>query len=314
MATKLQLRRGTAAEWAAANPLLADGEVGIERDTGLGKIGDGATLWAALPYSVSRLPLPESRGGSGGTSLAANATIVAMTAAASALADRVTALEAGGGADAIYAEASTQAEEDAAFAAGARIVVRLDLLPAPPAPSGPLVPLNPNFESEGVLYDAPQTAELTWWRAQVATGGQDAYVDRVATGALGGAYACRISMHGNGNWGPPRPQGHLFLRWNRATIDGATTKTLSFDCAAESAPTIPFDVQLVAFDGADQYVGDITAALTVGVNTVDLDALQTQIGGNWSNVSYVLLQIGRQSISPDHDGAMLVDNFREGAV
>jgi hypothetical protein len=44
-------RRGTAAEWTAANPILADGELGIETDTSLMKIGDGVTLWSALAYA-----------------------------------------------------------------------------------------------------------------------------------------------------------------------------------------------------------------------------------------------------------------------
>lgn len=50
MSTQIQLRRGTAAEWTAADPTLAIGEVGIETDTNKIKIGDGATAWSSLPY------------------------------------------------------------------------------------------------------------------------------------------------------------------------------------------------------------------------------------------------------------------------
>lgn len=46
---KIQMRRGTAAEWAAANPVLAQGEMAFETDTGLTKIGDGATAYLTLP-------------------------------------------------------------------------------------------------------------------------------------------------------------------------------------------------------------------------------------------------------------------------
>jgi hypothetical protein len=46
----LQLRRDTAANWTAANPTLASGEFGLETDTTLFKIGDGATAWNALSY------------------------------------------------------------------------------------------------------------------------------------------------------------------------------------------------------------------------------------------------------------------------
>jgi len=46
---KIQLRRGTAAEWAAANPILDEGELGFEIDTGINKVGDGLTAYANLP-------------------------------------------------------------------------------------------------------------------------------------------------------------------------------------------------------------------------------------------------------------------------
>ena len=50
MILHLQLRRDTAANWTAANPLLLIGEVGLETDTGQMKVGDGTTAWNALPY------------------------------------------------------------------------------------------------------------------------------------------------------------------------------------------------------------------------------------------------------------------------
>ena len=55
MATIIQQRRGTAAEWTAANTILANGEKGLETD-GLGtsevkeKIGNGVLAWNNLPY------------------------------------------------------------------------------------------------------------------------------------------------------------------------------------------------------------------------------------------------------------------------
>lgn len=45
-------RSGTAAEWTAANPVLKDGELGIETDTKRQKIGNGATAWSALTAVV----------------------------------------------------------------------------------------------------------------------------------------------------------------------------------------------------------------------------------------------------------------------
>ena len=55
MATvRLQLRRGTEAQWDAANPTLAAGEIGIETDTNTFKFGDGSTAWNSLSYALSQ--------------------------------------------------------------------------------------------------------------------------------------------------------------------------------------------------------------------------------------------------------------------
>lgn len=50
MAQQIQLRRDTAANWATNNPVLAQGEIGLETDTQQFKIGDGTLAWAALSY------------------------------------------------------------------------------------------------------------------------------------------------------------------------------------------------------------------------------------------------------------------------
>jgi hypothetical protein len=46
--TQIQIRRGTAAQWSSANPVLASGEFGYETDTGKFKIGDGTTAWNSI--------------------------------------------------------------------------------------------------------------------------------------------------------------------------------------------------------------------------------------------------------------------------
>ena len=53
MAIKIQLRNDASAAWSAANPVLMRGEVGIDRDTGRLKIGDGVTAWNALPFALT---------------------------------------------------------------------------------------------------------------------------------------------------------------------------------------------------------------------------------------------------------------------
>jgi hypothetical protein len=54
MATRMQQRRGTAAQWISTNsgngPVLNAGEIGFESDTNKFKIGDGVNHWVALAY------------------------------------------------------------------------------------------------------------------------------------------------------------------------------------------------------------------------------------------------------------------------
>jgi hypothetical protein len=67
--TKIQVRRGTAAQWTASTTPLDEGEIGYETDTGKYKIGrkSGGTAiaWNSLGYAVS-----------GGNSTLANALTV----------------------------------------------------------------------------------------------------------------------------------------------------------------------------------------------------------------------------------------------
>lgn len=50
MAVQIQMRRGTAAQWSATNPTLAEGEIGLELDTQKFKMGTGTTAWNSLGY------------------------------------------------------------------------------------------------------------------------------------------------------------------------------------------------------------------------------------------------------------------------
>lgn len=56
MASQIQIRRDTAANWTSINPTLAQGEIGLETDSGKIKIGTGAAAWTALSYFVGNLP------------------------------------------------------------------------------------------------------------------------------------------------------------------------------------------------------------------------------------------------------------------
>jgi len=48
---QLQIRRDTLANWVSNNPILANGEMGINLDTYQYKLGDGVKRWNLLPYA-----------------------------------------------------------------------------------------------------------------------------------------------------------------------------------------------------------------------------------------------------------------------
>jgi hypothetical protein len=50
MAQRIQLRNDSTANWAAVNPVLAQGEVGVDVTLGRLKIGDGTTAWNTLDF------------------------------------------------------------------------------------------------------------------------------------------------------------------------------------------------------------------------------------------------------------------------
>ena len=55
---RIRLRCDTAANWTASNPVLLNGEVGIETDTRNFKVGNGVSAWSALSYYIaSSVPL-----------------------------------------------------------------------------------------------------------------------------------------------------------------------------------------------------------------------------------------------------------------
>lgn len=67
---KIRPRRGTAYEWSTVNPILDEGELGIEfPDSGIGtglckfKLGDGSTKWNDLPYAFDAASANSITGG-----------------------------------------------------------------------------------------------------------------------------------------------------------------------------------------------------------------------------------------------------------
>jgi len=56
---RLQHRRGTSAQWVAANPVLAVGEMAFETDTGRLKIGDGTKSYVALGWTATMVEIED---------------------------------------------------------------------------------------------------------------------------------------------------------------------------------------------------------------------------------------------------------------
>lgn len=67
-------------DWLDKNPLLFDGEYGVERDTGKGKLGDGQRRWKQLSYSAAPAEDDSFGGGAGVSSVAGRSGDVILTA------------------------------------------------------------------------------------------------------------------------------------------------------------------------------------------------------------------------------------------
>ena len=72
MANKIQLRRDTTANWARVNPILDDGEPGLDIDLNKVKYGDGSTRWNQLPFSGAAPQTEPNRLSNNGSHLTLN--------------------------------------------------------------------------------------------------------------------------------------------------------------------------------------------------------------------------------------------------
>lgn len=116
MATRIQERHDTKANWASVNPILQEGEPGHETDTYQRKLGDGKTPWNDLPYLGN--PTVQQRGDSTTETMSQLAVTRELQRLERSIADTMlidygNALSKYGGSPAIdYGNASTVAIED----------------------------------------------------------------------------------------------------------------------------------------------------------------------------------------------------------
>ena len=122
MPVRIQHRRGTAAEWTAADTVLAEGELAVEIDTGKYKIGDGATAWTSLLYSSGGYVTEEVD--------ALHDATVAAAAAAEASAIAAAASESGVASDAATATAAASSASVSASSASASAIAAAAVLDA----------------------------------------------------------------------------------------------------------------------------------------------------------------------------------------
>ena len=82
MAATIKIRRGTSTQWSVANPVLASGELGIDTTLNQFKIGDGATAWNSLSFSLAPINSPTFTGTPAAPTASAgtNTTQIATTA------------------------------------------------------------------------------------------------------------------------------------------------------------------------------------------------------------------------------------------
>lgn len=73
MSSRIQFRRDTAARWKEINPILLEGELGLESDTLNAKIGDGVHAWKELDYGKVIDNIATSPGGSDNLTLSQKA-------------------------------------------------------------------------------------------------------------------------------------------------------------------------------------------------------------------------------------------------
>lgn len=98
----LQLRTGSATQWAASTRILAVGEPGVETDSGRIKIGDGTNLWSALPWSGAAIGKSSTNG-----ALTINGADVAVYVLPTATSDHLGGIKSASGTGKVTVDSST---------------------------------------------------------------------------------------------------------------------------------------------------------------------------------------------------------------
>lgn len=112
----LQLRTGSATQWAASTRILAVGEPGVETDSGRIKIGDGTSTWSALPWSGAAISKSSSNG-----SLSINGADVVVYTLPTATADALGGIKSSSGTGKVTVDSTTGTASVATVASAAKL-------------------------------------------------------------------------------------------------------------------------------------------------------------------------------------------------
>ena len=74
MANTIKLRRATGSQWSSVNPVLNEGEAGVNLTTGQIKIGDGTTAWNSLGYVIETVTGAQAKADAAQTAAGNDAT------------------------------------------------------------------------------------------------------------------------------------------------------------------------------------------------------------------------------------------------
>jgi hypothetical protein len=300
MAVQLQLRRGTASQWTAANTLLAQGELGLETDTGKLKIGDGSTAWTSLAYYTAGSSAVTSVNGFTGTVVLTASDISGLGTIATQAANNVTIT--GGSITGITDLAIADGGTGASTASGARtnlgLVIGTDVL----APNGSAASLTsfPTFNQNTTGTSSNVTGTVA-----IANGGTGATTAGAALTALG-AYAASNPSGYTSNTGTVTSVGLTAPTGLTVTGSPVTTSgTLALSMTAGYA--IPTTASQANWDTAYGWGNHASAGYVVSGG-----ALGTPSSGTLTNCTFPTLNQNTTGTASNVTGTVAIANGGTG--
>ena len=271
MAVRFQLRRDTAANWANTNPILALGEPGVETDTLKVKVGDGATAWNSLGYSITKDFADLSNTP---TTLAGYGITNAATAAQGTTAD--SAVQPG--------DIGTAAAQDTSYFATAAQGTTADSA-VQPGDIGTAAAQDTSYfatAAQGTLADtALQSADLTGYASET-------YVDNVvsnlvdaAPGTLDTLNELAAALGDDANFATTTANA-ISLKANSADLGTAAVQDVGYFATAAQGALADSALQSVAFADlgiADGTIGQVLTTDGAGAFTFEDASTPTIVSG-----------------------------------